>query len=259
LHFFFLNVPFILDQLGPVLILLSGVFTLGLLNHNNELTALKAGGIPLRKIVNPIIVAGLFYTFLFLFMAQWLLPYTISTTNRIWHEEVKGKVPLGVHRNNRFYYKGSEGFYSFEWPDTEKYRFKNFSYSRWDNEYNLKSLISSKWADWKDNEWKLSKGQIQARLGKNKFSTENFSVREIAFPESPEHFFIPEYRTTEMSVTDLFRNIFKKENEGNSTIAWSDFYGRISYIFLGIPLLLLGLPILIIVYRKWGQDLSIAI
>ena len=49
LKFFLLNIPFILDQMGPVCILLAGVITLGILNHSNELIALKASGIPLRS------------------------------------------------------------------------------------------------------------------------------------------------------------------------------------------------------------------
>ena len=48
MKFFLLNIPFIIDQIGPVLVLLSGVITLGILNHTRELTALKAGGIPLQ-------------------------------------------------------------------------------------------------------------------------------------------------------------------------------------------------------------------
>ena len=41
-NFSILNVPFILEQMGPVCILLAGVVTLGILNHSNELIALKA-------------------------------------------------------------------------------------------------------------------------------------------------------------------------------------------------------------------------
>lgn len=259
LQFFLLNIPFILDQLGPVLILLSGVITLGILNHNNELTAMKAGGIPLKNIIKPLIAAGICSTLLFLIMAQWLLPQTISTTNQIWHEEIQGKVPLGVHRNNRFYYKGSEGFYSFEWPDSTKYAFKNFSYSRWNEAYNLRSMITSKWAVWDNKEWTLTHGQVQEKRGRAEYTTEDFETLDIPLPESPEHFFIPEYRSAELSITGLFRDIFKKESDTGQTEAWANFFGRISYILLGLPLLLLGLPILIIVYTKWGRDLSLAI
>lgn len=40
---------------------------------------------------------------------------------------------------------------------------------------------------------------------------------------------------------------------------WLDFHDRISYICLGIPLLLLGLPMLILINERWGRDTSLAI
>lgn len=43
LEYFILTIPSIVDQLGPIFILLSGVISLGILNHSNELVALKAG------------------------------------------------------------------------------------------------------------------------------------------------------------------------------------------------------------------------
>ncbi len=161
LKFFLLNIPFILDQLGPVLILLAGVITFGVLNHNNELRALKAGGIPLTKIIKPIIIGSLCATMLFLATAQWILPKTIATTNQIWFEQLQGKVPLGIHRNGRYYYKGEEGFYSFEWPDPEKLSFENFAYSCWNEKYNLRLLLNSELAQWLNNTWVFSRGQTQ--------------------------------------------------------------------------------------------------
>ncbi len=143
LEYFFLSIPFVVDQLGPVFILLSGVITLGILNHTNELTALKAGGVPLRLIIRPLIFGSVFFTMLFIAAAQWLLPVTIAATNNIWFEQLKGKVPLGIMRNNRYYYKGKDGFYSFGWPDPRQYIFKDFSYSRWDEKYNIETLITA--------------------------------------------------------------------------------------------------------------------
>ncbi len=259
LRFFFLNIPFILDQLGPVLILLSGVITLGMLNHNNELRALKAGGIPLQTIAKPIIIGGLLTTLLFLFMAQFILPSTISTTNRIWYEQLQGKVPLGIYRSGRYYYKGEEGFYSFEWPDTQRFSFKNFSYSQWNSEYNLKFLLSAGRAEWQDGSWTFTNGQTQRLEAGGDYSYAIFSHRQEALPESPDAFFIPTYRAAELSLTGLFREAGKKETPEEKTVSWANFYGRISYILLGIPLLLLGMPILLISYQKWGRDLAVAI
>jgi len=257
--YFLLNIPFIIDQLGPILILLSGVITLGILHHNNELTALKAAGIPLKRIIRPILTAALFFISLFILAAQFLLPATISTTNDIWFVQVRGKVPLGIFRNGRYYFKGSEGFYSFQWPNNKDMVLRNFSYSTWDEEYNVKAVTVANYARWTQAGWSLRKGQIQRKSDDGTFETELFGARYFYFPETPDDFLVPEYESAEMSLTRLFQDIDAQETADDVTKARAEFFSRTSYLILGIPLLLLGLPILIYSYRKWGRDLSIAI
>jgi lipopolysaccharide export system permease protein len=260
LKYFVMTIPYIVDQLSPVLILLSGVISLGILNHTNELTALKAGGVPLRSIIRPFLVGSVVFTMLFIAAAEWLLPATIATTNNIWFEQLKGRVPLGILRENRYYYKGQNGFYSFEWPNTARYIFADFSYSRWNEEYNIETLITAKFADW-DNEkksWILKHGQIQKQDNLD-YRILNFEYRQFKLPEKPEDFLIPVNKSAEMSLTDLYREISRANVEHEIRAAKTTFLGRISYMLLGIPLLLLGLPILLFSYRKWGRDLSVAI
>ena len=183
----------------------------------------------------------------------------MSIANDIWYVQVRGKVSLGIFRNGRYYFKGSEGFYSFQWPNAKRMIFKDFSYSTWDENYNVKSITVSMFADWVPPKWILKNGQVQVRNENNVFKTRLFEIKGARFPESPENFLIPEYESAEMSLTDLFFDIGKQEVPADATKARAEFYGRISYLLLGLPLLLLGLPILILSYQKWGKDLSIAI
>lgn len=258
--FFFLNIPFILDQLGPVLILLAGVITLGILNHNNELRALKAGGIPLKKIIAPIITGSLVLTALYFCMAQFILPATVTTTNTIWYEQLHDKVPLGIHRGGRYYYKGSEGFYSFQWHNTEMFSFNDFSYSKWsDNNFNLQFLLNASSATWKDGAWIFENVQTQRAKEDNSYTYRMFERQKIVLPESPDDFFVPEYRATELSLTELYREAHSRVNQEQRIVAWANFSSRLSYILLGLPLLLLGLPVLMVTYRRWGRDLAVAI
>jgi len=259
IQFFALNIPFILNQMGPICILLAGVVTLGVLNHSNELIALKASGIPLKKITAPIIAAGLGFTLLFLTMSQFVLPKTISATNRIWNKEVKGKVALGIYRNGRFYYHGKDGFYSFARPDLKQSDFFHFSYSSWDGEHHLKTLVAAERALWQDGTWILYSGQIQTARDHEKFNTTTFRKRIFTFPEKPSDFFVPKYYTKELSLTGLYHEALHKRSPEERRAAWVELYGRISYIFLALPLLLVGLPLLLSVYRAWGKDLSLAI
>jgi len=257
--FLLLNIPFIIDTLGPVLILLSGVITLGILNHNKELTAMMAGGIHMRTIINPILIGSIIFTMLFLAMAQWVLPPTIAATNTIKHQEIKGMVPLGIYRNGRYYYKGQEGFYSFARPFIDKNIFHYFSYSSWDKDHKVQTLIAADEAKWNRNGWHLTSGQIQRNINPDDYVTTLFVYRDFDFPESPELFFIPDYRSTELSLTELYQAMYQQASPTETVIAETNFYSRISYTLLGGPLLFLGLPMLLVSYKKWGKDLSVAI
>jgi lipopolysaccharide export LptBFGC system permease protein LptF len=86
-----------------------------------------------------------------------------------------------------------------------------------------------------------------------------FKDRHFDFPEQPEDFFVPAYRSMELSLVELYKETQDTRSEDERVKAWAEFYGRISYTLLGLPLLLLGLPLLLLVYRKWGRDLSLAI
>ncbi len=257
--FFLANIPFIVDLMSPVCILLAGVVTLGVLNHSNELIALKACGIPLKKIILPIIGAAMACILLFLGIAQVVLPKTVSLTNEIWNKEVKGKVPLGIYRNGRYYYRGLQGFYSFARPKAKVNHFKNFSYTIWQKDYSAQTLISAESATWGKNGWILKNGQVQQAAGPERMTTEVFQKRRFKFPETPNDFFVPAYRTMELSLVQLYQETRHSHSKEERTKALSNFYGRISYTLLGLPLLLLGLPLLLMVYRTWGRDLSLAI
>ncbi len=261
IKFFLLNIPFILEQMGPVCILLAGVITLGILNHSNELIALKACGLPLRRIIAPIILAGAVSSLLLLSMSQFVLPLSMSVTNRIWIEEVKGKVPLGIFRNGRYYYRSDDGFFSFLRPDPKQDVFYSFSFSSWDKDYNLNRLVAAEQAIWYDNSWLLAMGQDQEKIqpDSDKYRIKVFKQQKFNFAEEPSDFFVPEHRSKELSLVGLFVEAKQRQTEAETNRAWAEFYGRISYTLLGLPLLLVGLPLLLMVYRRWGRDLSLAI
>ncbi|PIE55849.1 MAG: permease [Desulfobulbus propionicus] len=258
MEFFLLNIPFIIDQMGPVCILLTGVVTLGLLNHSNELIALKAGGIPLRTITAPIILAAMGVTLLLLTLNQMVLPKTVARTNEIWNREIKKQVPLGIYRNGRYYYRSKEGFYSFARPDPKKDNFHFFSYTTWNDQYKIDTLVAAVGAVW-DGTWRLADGLIQTSGANNNYTTEVFDRKAFNFSERPEDFFVPEDYTKELSLVGLYMDAQRKDSPDERNKVLAEFWGRLSYIFLGLPLLLLGLPLLLMVYRKWGRDLSVAI
>ena len=257
IKYFMLKIPLMVDMLQPVCILLAGVITLGLLNHNHETMALKAGGIGTLRIIRPILSSALFFTFLALFMAQWILPSTVAETTRIWDEEVHNKIPKGTVRQGRIYFKGSQGIYSFIRQNPSSNLFNDFTYAQIDQSYQPQLLLTAEKALWQNGKWTFFKGQLKkpAPNSKSRYKLTFFKQIDFDLPEEPKHFFAPTYSPQEQSISSLY----KKTQKYNTLSAWVGLHSRLSYIFLGLPLIFMGLPVLIIVNQQWGKDLTIAV
>lgn len=258
LHYLLLKIPLIIVQLMPVCLLLAAVITLGVLNHRRELLALKAGGLSLRRIINPILVATLIFSGLNLAANEWLLPGTLGAANRIWYEEVKKTKAQGIVRQGQIFFKGRRGIYSFQRIGENTEQFNDFSYTAWNPAYALENQLIAARATWRDGQWFLEKGRSKVRRPDGSYQITPFAAMQVSLPDQPGEFFIPTYRDEEIPLSEHLRTAWRGRTE-TSLAARAKLHQRLSYIFLGIPLVLLGLPILIIINQRWRRDLSVAI
>ncbi len=256
LRFFLIKIPSIYYQISPVSILLAGIITLGILNHNQEAMALKAAGISLLRIITPVILASLLLTLLTLAMNQWLLPLTTSKTNKIWYTVIKQPDISGVVQGERVFYRGSEGIYCFK-LGTDNTTYHDLIYTAWDDQYTLTNFLTVAEGEY-NGSWHLEKGLKKTLGPAGTYHITTFDKGEFELKEGPEQFFAPIFRPEEHSLTDLWHKAQKEKARGLTT-GIVDFYARLSFIFLGVPLLLFAIPLTIYVHQRWGRDLTVAI
>ncbi len=257
IKYLLLKIPLIVDQLLPVCLLLAGVITLGIMNQNREFMALEAGGLSMKKILAPILIATLFLTILALLAGEWIVPSTTKETNRIWYEEVKNTKAQGIVRHGQVFFKGKEGIYSFRKSAKKADTFTNFSYLVWDATYELQLQLSAKTASWQNGVWSFRNGQLKTVGTTGRYDLQSFSDYAMSLPDQPDEFFMPAYKGEELSISDLLEAVL--QNRDPDRAAWQHLHRRLSYIFLGIPLVLLGLPTLMLTHQRWQHDLSLAI
>jgi lipopolysaccharide export system permease protein len=256
LRFFMMKIPTIYYQLSPVSILLAGIITLGILNHNREAMALNAGGISLLRIIAPVILASLFLTLLTVAMSQWLLPITTRKTNKIWYTIITTPAINGINQADRIFYRGTEGIYSFK-LSKDNNTYTEFIYSAWDNKYTLTNFLTAEDASYK-KEWHLKNGLEKTLTPDGSYTISSFTERQVQLKEEPADFFAPIFRPDEQSLTFLWHKAQDEKIRGIMT-GIIDFYARLSFIFLGVPLLILAIPLTIHIHQRWGRDLSVSI
>lgn len=257
LRYLLMKIPQITQQIMPVCLLLAAVITLGILNHNRELMALLAGGISMRRVIRPLLTATACLILLGLAVDQWILPSTIGTTNKIWYEEVKKTQSHGIRRNDMIYYRGRTGVYSFRHANQELNIFVDFNYLAWDHEYRLTRLLHANEAHFQDGAWICFDGTDKTPGNDGLYRTKAFTEMTVTLPDDPVAFFIPKYKSNELSISQLIDDL--RHDPLNRDTNLRILHGRLSYILLGFPLVLLGLPILLLINRKWGHDLSLAV
>jgi len=62
MHYYYHTVPWYFSLGLPMSLLLATVFTFGILQKNNELSALKASGVSIRRLSIPLLIMGLFFS-----------------------------------------------------------------------------------------------------------------------------------------------------------------------------------------------------
>ncbi len=256
--YFACKVPFMLQQVAPAAVMLAGVLTVGGLQRNGEMLSLQAAGIRLRRLVRPVIVAGVAASILVVVLLQWLLPPSMAVTNRIWHQRLNTSYPVGYTKYGTVFQRGSQGFYySFGLPDASG-ALHDFVYTEWDDSFRVVRQVTARTAVSKGRRWQLRQGMVK-RIppGGEEPRVERFASRIVDLPEGASDLFVPAFLESELSLADLWRRGRSGQRGGEEAMRL--LHARLSYALLGVPLLLVCLPVLLELSIRWGRDLTVAV
>ena len=121
---YLLNVaPYLLYSVAPLIMLLAVLITFGLMNRSNEITAIKATGTSIYRIVMPVLVAAAVLATGLFFADQFYLPRTNQRQEAL-HNQIKGKPAQTYLRPDRKWIFGQHNdiyYYQFFDPDRDQF------------------------------------------------------------------------------------------------------------------------------------------
>ncbi len=92
------SIPFIFVQILPLAVLTAVVLTLGGLGRTNEVTAMRACGVSLWKIVQPFMALALILSFALLLLNEYVVPWNAQQLNTLLEVKLKGKQQVQLSR-----------------------------------------------------------------------------------------------------------------------------------------------------------------
>jgi len=216
---YLLNVsPYFLYAIAPMGTLFAVVITLGLMQRANEITAIKATGMSIYRIVVPILVAaGMVAGGLFV-LDQFYLPHTNKRQDAL-RNQIKGKPPQTyLNPDRRWIFGQHSTIYYYQLFDADRNQFGSLSAFQFDPKtFVMKERIYASRAAWDENlqRWVCTQGWSRTLQGP---AIQHYGTFEVAtfnaLSEPPNYFKKEIVQSSEMSYAELQRYIHDLQQSG---------------------------------------------
>jgi LPS export ABC transporter permease LptG len=223
-------IPFIVNAVTPLCSLLAVLITFGALNRSSELTAMKATGISLYRVVAPVlVVAAILAAALFAFDESYLPD--ANRRQEQYRAEIKNKPAQTFLLPGRKWISGESDkpgdparifYYQAFDPDPDHYAFANLTIFEFDpTNFTLQRRIHAESVRWDPtvNRWVFDNGWQRTFSGETVSSYQTFTV--ATFPEiteQPSYFKKEDKPSDEMSYGELTKYIADLRQSGFDTI-----------------------------------------
>ncbi len=239
--YFIFRIPFVITLISPFGILLSVIVMFGLMVRNNEITALKSGGVSIYYLLSPALWVGIFISVGLFFFSEAIAPAAAAKANAIWLEDVKKK-PAIVIKDKDLWIKGKNSISNIEYFDLTTGIAHGVTKIIFDENSRLIQRIDAEKGEYLEGGWLLenimeqtlieAEGRYAVKIYKNGVFRLGFAEKDLSRVVK---------RPDEMNFFELSLYIRKIEADGYDVTSLKvDLFGKTAFPFLCFIMCLIG-------------------
>ncbi|MGB7567388.1 MAG: LptF/LptG family permease [Chitinivibrionales bacterium] len=248
--FYWYYLPWLIQLISPIVILLATMSSIGSMTRWNELTAMKTSGMNVRQLSAPLLLLGMVLAFLGFYMGEKVLPKANvlrrELTQNIGKDKTqqKGAVTEGQEYRRDFYYFGNEGtIYFFKELRTGQAQARGV----WRETYEgngISRKIIAEGAGYKNGSWKFTKGTIRSFDATSSTVLTFDTLLDTILKVSPKDMVVQIKSPEEMSYWELSNFADKTRRRGEDVSRYkAQLYFKIALPVMNFIVILLGISI----------------
>jgi lipopolysaccharide export system permease protein len=259
LSYFLYKTPLIVSQITPAAMLLGVLIVFGLMTKNNEIVALKSGGISEYYLIAPMVVIGLCLSLGLFFFTETVAPITNARANRV-AEKSKNKQKLVTSTEKNIWIRGDHSITHVAFYSPIDQHILNVTIYYFDDEFRLTRRIDAKKGEFRKGKWTLSDCLSQTLGNQDDGGQVVFTETEaLDIDLKPEDLKRVEQESAEMSYSSLLKYIWRVEKEGYDATKYRvDLYAKTAYPFVCLIMSLFGSGIALRGKTREGMAVSFA-
>ncbi|HET7433916.1 MAG TPA: LPS export ABC transporter permease LptG [Thermoanaerobaculia bacterium] len=238
----------ILNQTLPISVLVATLVTFGILSKNNEVTAIKSGGVSLYRIALPIIAVAVVLSIISYLLVDFVLPYSTQRAYEL-KRRIEGKPAVTAASQQKLWYRGKGhnpdyviNFLSYNRQRKQLSQVQVFEFQP--EPFKLTRRVYARRAVWNGKGWAFEDGWMRSFLddGSSTFTP----IRQplaLFYPETPEDFATEVKPPEQMTFAQLHRYIDTVRKSGYSAEELAvRLYWKTSWPVISIVMALIALP-----------------
>lgn len=216
---YLLNVsPYFIYNVTPLSMLLAVLVTFGLMTRSNEITAIKATGISIYRIIVPVLLASAILAGGLFVFDQLYLPVTNKRQDEL-RNIIKGKPPQTYQLPDRKWIKGQQNtIYFYKFFDADRNEFGDLTLFKYDpGDFSLVQRVYANRAHWSPSlqKWVCEQGWERDFRGPAIRDYRPYDASTFATLNEPPPYFKKEVKQfTEMNYEELKRYIHDLQQRG---------------------------------------------
>ena len=246
---YLLNVaPYLLYNVAPLVMLLSVLVTFGLMQRSNEITAIKATGTSIYRIVAPVVAAAAMLAVGLFLADQFYLPHTNKRQEAL-HNQIKGKPAQTYLRPDRWIFGQNNDIYYYQFFDPDRDQFGNLTVFQLDPAtFAITRRVHADRAHWAENlnRWVYEQGWERSLRG-SAIAPNGYRTFEVStfpeLPETPSYFKKEVKQYSEMNYEELHRYIRDLQQSGFDVVRLRvQLHKKLSYPLITLIMAVLAIP-----------------
>ncbi|HBU69827.1 MAG TPA: hypothetical protein DEE98_05525 [Elusimicrobia bacterium] len=256
-EYLFLNLPWWTIQVLPVSVLLAVLFSLGQFAKQGEITAMKAAGINLWRVIGILLFCGLLIGAGEAVLRENVIPLTVKLADKVRKEKIQNeKVDTQTQYNDLVISLPSNARMTIGGMNAANGSMSKVVVDYYDGAFNLSRQIVSDAGVFKNGEWVFSAG-VEREFSGGAWTEQAFAEKALKMPFKPQDFVIERVRPEQMTTKEYLRYIGQLETLGIPSEKEKIIFNlRWSSVFSHIVVMLIGIPFALGLGSKHGKMLS---
>ncbi len=245
LSYYRFQIFYVLNWTLPISVLVATLVTFGILSKNNEVTAIKSGGVSLYRIAMPILAVAAVVSILAYLILDFVLPYSNERAAEM-KNKIEGKPAVTKASEQKLWYLGKGryiiNFLSYDKNKRELSQVQVFEFHPTD--FRMTRRVYAKFARWNGSAWAFEDGWMRSFTddGRSTF-TPITAPLPLFYPETPADFAADVKPPDQMTYAQLRRYIQTIRNSGYAAEELTvKLYAKTSWPVISFVMALIAMP-----------------